>query len=40
MTEKKKIDRIYIDRRDLDDFNRLKQKDSPFANSQIMKAAE
>lgn len=34
MTEKKKIDRIYIDRRDLDDFNRLKQKDSPFANSQ------
>ena len=34
MTEKKKIDRIYIDRRDLDDFNRLKQKDSPFVNSQ------
>jgi hypothetical protein len=34
MTETKKIDRIYVDKRDLADFSRLKQKDSPFANSQ------
>lgn len=34
MTEKKKIDRIYVDKRDLEDLNRLKQRDSPFAISQ------
>jgi len=34
MTEKKKVDRIYVDKKDLADFNRLKDKDSPFANSQ------
>lgn len=34
MTEKKKVDRIYIDKKDLADFIRLKEKDSPFANSQ------
>jgi hypothetical protein len=34
MTEEKKVDRLYVDRRDLDDFNRLKEKDSPFAGSQ------
>jgi len=34
MTEKKKIDRIYVDKKDLADFNRLKEKDSPFTNSQ------
>lgn len=33
MTEKK-VDRIYVDKKDLDDFNRLKEKDSPFSNSQ------
>jgi hypothetical protein len=34
MTEKKKVDRVYVDRKDLADFNRLKEKDSPFSNCQ------
>lgn len=34
MTEGKKVDRIYVDKRDLDDFNKLKEKGSPFENSQ------
>jgi len=34
LTEEKKVDRIYIDKKDVDDFNRLKEKDSPFANCQ------
>lgn len=33
MTEKKppRIDRLFVDKRDFDDFNRLKEKDTPFA---------
>ena len=33
MTEEKKpkIDRLFVDKKDFDDFNRLKEKDSPFA---------
>ncbi len=33
MTEvkKAKIDRLYVDKKAFDDFNRLKEKDSPFA---------
>jgi len=34
MTEKKKVDRIYVDKKDIADFNRLKERDSPFANCQ------
>jgi len=36
MTEGKKslVDRFYVDKKDFDDFNRLKQKDSPFAGAQ------
>lgn len=34
MTEKKKVDRIYVDKKDLADFDKLKEKYSPFANSQ------
>lgn len=37
MTTEKKVDRLFVDKRDLDDFNRLKdkvEKDSPFAGSQ------
>jgi len=34
MTEEKKIDRLYVDKRDFNDFNRLKETDSPFAGSQ------
>jgi len=34
MMEKKKVDRIYIDKKDIGDYERLKQRDSPFANSQ------
>jgi len=34
MTEEKKIDRLYVDKRDVNVFNRLKEKDSPFAGSQ------
>lgn len=34
MSETKKPDRLYIDKKDLDDFNRLKATDSPFAGSQ------
>lgn len=34
MTEKKKVDRIYVDKKDIPDFNRLKEKDSPFADAQ------
>lgn len=34
MTEEKKVDRFYVDKRDLSDFNRLKEKDTPFAGSQ------
>ena len=31
MSQRKKIDRLYIDKKDLDDWRRLKDKDSPFA---------
>jgi len=34
VTEEKKTDRFYVDKRDLSDFNRLKEKDTPFAGSQ------
>jgi len=34
MSEEKKIDRFYVDKKDIDDFNRLKEKDSPFAGGQ------
>lgn len=34
MTEKKKVDRIYVDKKDIADFNRLKERDSPFTNCQ------
>ena len=34
MSERKKVDRLYVDKRDIKDFNRLKDKDSPFAGSQ------
>lgn len=34
MSERKKVDRLYVDRRDIKDFNRLKDNDSPFAGSQ------
>jgi len=34
MTEEKKIDRFYVDKRDVEKFNRLKERDSPFAGSQ------
>lgn len=34
MNEGKKVDRFYVDKRDLKDFNRLKEKDSPFAGAQ------
>lgn len=34
MTEEKKIDRLFVDKKDIDDFNRLKEKDSPFAGCQ------
>ena len=34
MSETKKPDRLNVDRKDVDDFNRLKAKDSPFAGSQ------
>jgi hypothetical protein len=34
MTEKKKVDRVYVDKKDIADFNRLKERDSPFANCQ------
>lgn len=37
MTEEKKVDRLYVDKRDLDDFKKLNdklQKDSPFAGSE------
>ena len=33
MSEKTKVDRLYIDRKDLDDWKRLKDTDSPFAKS-------
>ncbi len=42
MTEKKKVDRLFVDKKDLDLFNRLKEKDSPFAgcsNKEIFLAA-
>jgi hypothetical protein len=31
MSERKKVDRLYVDKKDLDDWKRLKDKDSPFA---------
>ena len=34
MSEVKKVDRLYVDRRDIKEFNRLKDRDSPFAGSQ------
>jgi hypothetical protein len=34
MSEEKKIDRLYVDKRDLTDFNRLKEQDTPFAGCQ------
>ncbi|TRZ49256.1 MAG: hypothetical protein D4S01_08990, partial [Dehalococcoidia bacterium] len=34
MISEKKIDRLYVDRKDVDQFNRLKEKDSPFAGCQ------
>lgn len=34
MSERKKVDRLYVDKKDIADFNRLKDKDSPFAGSQ------
>jgi len=34
MSEGKKVDRLYVDKRDLKDFNRLKEKDSPFVGAQ------
>lgn len=34
MTEVKKVDRIYVDKKDLPDFNKLKEKGSPFENCQ------
>lgn len=34
MTTEKKVDRLSVDKRDLESFNRLKEKDSPFAGSQ------
>lgn len=34
MTEKKKVDRIFIDKKDIDSFDKLRQKPSPFANGQ------
>lgn len=34
MTMQKKIDRLFVDKRDFSDFNRLKEKDTPFAGSQ------
>ena len=34
MTEVKTIDRLFIDKRDLEDFKRLREKDSPFAKSE------
>lgn len=42
MSQRKKIDRLYIDKKDLDDWRRLKDKDSPFAgfdNKDIFVAA-
>jgi len=33
MTEEKKVDRFYVERKDSDEFNRLKEKDSPFARA-------
>lgn len=33
-SEGKKVDRLYVDKRDLKEFNRLKEKDSPFAGAQ------
>ena len=44
MTEEKKprIDRLFVDKKDFDDFNRLKEKDTPFAgvhNHEIFIAA-
>jgi len=34
MIEEKRVDRIHVDKRDFEDFNRLKGKDSPFTGSQ------
>jgi len=34
LTEVKKVDRIYVDKKDLPDFNKLKEKGSPFENCQ------
>jgi hypothetical protein len=34
MISEKKIDRLYVDKKDFDQFNRLKEKDSPFAGCQ------
>lgn len=34
MTEVKTIDRLFVDKRDLEDFKRLREKDSPFAKSE------
>lgn len=34
MSEDRKVDRLYVDKRDVKDFNRLKEEDSPFAGSQ------
>lgn len=31
MSKMKKVDRLYVDKKDLDDWKRLKEKDSPFA---------
>lgn len=33
MTEGKKVDRFYVEKKDFSEFNRLKEKDTPFANS-------
>jgi len=34
MTEVKTIDRLFVDKRDLEDFKRLREKDSPFAKAE------
>jgi len=33
MSKRKKVDRLYVDKKDLDDWKRLKEKDSPFTGS-------
>jgi hypothetical protein len=33
MSNRKKVDRLYVDKKDLDDWKRLKEKDSPFTGS-------